>query len=585
MTPPLSVKGKRWDLARRTETDLTRHLLTLRQITDQESFFSPSFADHLHDGRKLRGMDEAIRLLATAVRERLPIGIFADYDVDGTAGAALVYELLRYLGVPVHIYIPTRAEGYGLSVQGVRALVSAGAKLILTVDLGITAGPVIKEIRKMNIGTPILITDHHQADPDRLPMDATIINPNQPGCSYPFKDLCGAAVVWKVMEQLLTELVADRSGQMSLALAESLLKWSLDLVALATTCDLVPLVDENRVLVYFGLKVIQKQRRLGLRTLCDAAGVAVASVTSKTLGFQIGPRLNAAVRMNQMPYSQTALGPQVSYPFALLTTRSLVEATSIVEELEDLNRQRRGLVDEIYNEAIAYVHERQLLEKSILIVRGQSWPPGVIGLVAGRLVEEFSRPAIVLTETSDGLLTGSVRSIPGFPVHEMLKRLEARLVNSGGHAMAGGLTLAPERQPDFTREIESLAAANLRPADLIPRLAIEAGIDLAAIDAPTLDQLDQFSPFGMANPRPLFLFPRIHLPTVRAIGATQNHLKSQIDLSKSILGSWDVIGFGLAPFRDLVSSGPVDLAGTIGWNVWQGNRKPQLEIIDVRVSA
>lgn len=583
MTPRLSVKGKEWTVIDREETDLMQHLLSVRSVTDHTRFFSPRFDQHLHDGGQLLGIGEAVRLLVTAVNERLPVGIFADYDVDGTTGAALVYELLRYLGVPVLIYIPTRTEGYGLSRRGVDALVSAGARLILTIDLGSTAGALMEEMRRAGLALPFIITDHHAVNPDQIPTDAVVVNPNQPDCPYPFKQLCGAAVVWKVMEQLFIALVSEKSHRISVQTADGLLKWSLDLVALATVCDLVPLIDENRVIVHFGLKVFEKQRRLGLKALAATAGINLREVTTTTLGFQIGPRLNVWVRMNQPAFESSELGPQVTAPLVLLVGRDRPTLTQISETLEGLNQERRKITQSVFEEAVVIVKRDGLDQRSALVVMAPNWPAGMVGLAAGKLVERFTRPAVVLTESAPGILVGSIRSIPGFPIQEVLHLLGPQLLAGGGHAMAGGVTLTSANQVAFTEGFERLADQMIDPADFIPRLPIEADIDLDRFDSVIMDQIDQFAPFGMANPRPTFLVRGVKLDDVRLIGATRTHLKARIDQKKSPLRIWDVIGFGLAPFADLCRA-PVDLACQLSWNDWRGTRKPQLEIADLRLS-
>lgn len=572
---------KQWIVRPRTDPDLITHLLKSRDITEDAHFFAPNFATDLHDPFLMKDMTKAVERLIAALKAGEPIGIFADYDTDGTPGAALLFDGLRKLGAPPVVYIPTRGEGYGLSRAGIDALKNAGARVVVTIDLGITGKDVAEHARAQ--GIDLIVTDHHVVQPELFPAAAlAVINPKQAACSYPFKELCGGGIAWKLLGALITRLQADAPQQLNGQKPESLLKWSLDLAAISTICDMVPLVGENRVIAKYGLIVLAKTRRVGIQKLIETAGVQPDRISASTVGFQIGPRINAPTRMAAESYTGNArLGPQASVALALLLSQDAAEAQTLAAELQTHNQARQDQLELILNEATERVIKEGLDKKKVILLAGPDWPAGIVGLVASRLMERFGRPAIVLGINGDEAV-GSARSIDGLHLVEALQSASQHIKKFGGHTKSAGLTIEMHQIEVAYEKLLAYADSRLSDEQLGPRLYLDAILDPHHdLNEATAVQLGQFAPFGLGNPRPTFLLRNLEVREKRLVGASGQHAKFafQLPTGRSIAG----IAFRFGETGHAVAVGDrVDAAVHLELNEWQDRRHVELHVVDFR---
>src|SRR6056297_3100272 len=436
------------------------HLLSLRGVDSfgkAQKFFRPGI-DNLHDPFLMKDMKAATERLCQAIRNHETVLVYGDYDVDGTTATSIVYTFLESFGITVEYYIPHRfKEGYGINPDGIQHAIDIGADLIVSVDCGITA---IKEaeIAKEN-GIDLIICDHHNVGPE-LPDAVAVLDPKREDCNYPFDGLSGAGVGFKLVQGTIRKL----------GLGEQLAFQFLDLVAISTASDIVPLVDENRVLMRQGLKRINSDPRMGVKALLDLIQMDVGSVTTSNIVFSIGPRINAAGRMGDA-------GKAVK----LLISETPEEAKACAHELESINIKRRDKDSKTMEEAMSMVDKNYNLEKiSSMVLHDPGWHLGVIGIVASRLVDTFYRPAIMLS-TVDGKIKGSARSIKGFNIYEALKDCEDLLEQFGGHEFAAGLTMDASNLPEFRERIDEIAFSFLKENDFSPEITIDSKLNLTDV--------------------------------------------------------------------------------------------------------
>jgi len=406
--------------------EIIQLLLEKRGIAQdqQENFLHPDFERDTHDPFLMKGMDVAVERLGKALEHKEVVGVFGDYDADGVPATALLVRCLRAAGFQVLARIPTRASGYGLTAGVVEEIKKDKLSLLITVDNGTVAKEEVAAL--VAAGTDVIICDHHEPHPDQIATQAlAILNPKQADCSYPFKELCACAIAWKYMKALYAQL----------GLSTDPLKWELDLVGLSTIADMVPLLGENRVLATYGLKVIRKTRNMGLRQLAAVAGVQLPDVGAGTIGFSIAPRINAPSRM----HAETVAGTNAA--LQLLTTEDAGEAERLATYLNQQNAERQALLEQSLKEAEELAGK--YLNDRCLIVYNADWSTGVIGLLAGRLLEKYSRPVIVLAQ-EDGVIKGSVRSVGTVHAVYLMEAGAVHLERYGGHAKAGGLTMKVE---------------------------------------------------------------------------------------------------------------------------------------------
>ena len=506
---------------------------------------------------RMAGMDQAVARLNRALDRGERVGVFGDFDVDGVTGAAILGEGLGELGISVQPYLPHRMEeGHGLSEAAVGRFAEQGVSLIITVDTGVTA---VEEVAAASrLGTDVIITDHHVPHAD-LPEAASVIDPNLPDSAYPFSGLCGAGLALKLMQGVYQFL-----GQ----------PWNpalLELAALGTIADLVPLLDENRYLVQEGLAEMGRTLRPGLSALFQNCRLEPGQLDSEAISFQVCPRLNSAGRMGHAEDS-----------YRLLTTKSTEEAYSLAASLEQLNRTRRDASDR----AMAIASEQVQRKYSgsapppILVVCDAEIVPGVAGLVAGRLAETYRRPALVMSLQGDHAVA-SGRSIPQFDIEQALESCRGMLVKYGGHSQAAGCTVSTDQLPGFIDALTGIAEKELGNSDLKPGLSIDAEISLGELNQEAIGWLTALEPFGQGNPRPLFLSRNVSVLETRSIGNAGQHLKLLVEQDGKIMTA---LAFNQA------SSWPrgaarLDLAYSVTSDWWRGVKSDNLKVVDVRPSA
>ncbi|MCF6408629.1 single-stranded-DNA-specific exonuclease RecJ [Pseudalkalibacillus salsuginis] len=513
--------------------------------TENVDFYDPYLMD---------GMDLAVERIKKAIEQEEKILIFGDYDADGVSSTSVMIYTLRELGADFDYYIPNRfTEGYGPNEAAFRWAQDQGYTLIVTVDTGISAiheAEVAKEI-----GLDLIITDHHEPQPE-LPDAYATINPKKPGCTYPFKGLAGVGVAFKVSHALL--------GEAPLHL--------LDIACIGTIADLVPLVDENRLIVKVGIQKLETTPKPGLRALLKVCGLVDKQLSSEHIGFGIGPRVNAAGRLD-------SADPAVD----LFTTSDTDQAKMIAQEIDAVNKERQDLVNGITKEAVEIVEKQYPPDdNSVLVIAKEDWNPGVIGIVASRIVEKFYRPTIILSiDPEKGVAKGSARSITGFDMFENLSECRDILPHFGGHPMAAGMTLQLEYLDQLRERLNRQAKEKLTEEDFSPTTSIDLQCSVDDISLDVIEELKALEPFGVDNPKPRFLIDQCRLKEIRRIGSDSKHLKLSLKGDRSNL---DVIGFHFGEvFEEITPNASISVVGELSINEWNGFRKPQLMIQDIAV--
>ncbi|MGG1663236.1 single-stranded-DNA-specific exonuclease RecJ [Brevibacillus sp. NRS-1366] len=535
---------------------LVSKLLVIRGIDSSQKArdFLQAGPELFHDPFLLDGMEQSVHRIQQAIQEQEPILIYGDYDADGVSSTSLMVHVLRQLGAVFDYYIPNRfTEGYGLHKDALAQLQQSGYKLIITVDTGISAVEQVEYAKQL--GLDVIVTDHHEP-PAIIPEAFAVINPKKPGCPYPFDMLAGVGVAFKLGHALL--------GEPPLHLA--------DLAALGTIADLVPLVDENRILAREGLKRLNQTCNLGLQALIRVCGLSDSVLSAGHVGFALGPRLNASGRLET---AESAV--------KLLTTEDLDEAEQCAQALDDLNRERQDLVAAMTEEAVQMVRELYPPdENNVLVVAKEGWNVGVVGIVASRLVETFYRPTIVLgIDPEKGTAKGSARSIAGFDMYEALTACKEWLPHYGGHTMAAGMTLPVGNLDLLRQKLNELAGLWLSSDDFIPMTKVDVSMDIAEISLDAVEQLEKLAPYGMGNPTPLVMLENVETVGMRTIGRDDNHLKCSLSGSNATV---DAIGFNWAHVTKKVTpKARFQVLGELSVNEWNGNRKPQLTIRDLSV--
>ncbi|MFO7248345.1 MAG: single-stranded-DNA-specific exonuclease RecJ [Bacillota bacterium] len=535
---------------------LAARLLVQRGITNPEEaerFLNPA-PDHFHDPFRLDGMERAVSRIRRAIADDEPILIYGDYDADGVTSTALMIHLLRMLGARFAYYVPNRfTEGYGLHPQVVEWAAEQGFGLLVTVDTGITAVEAVARARAR--GVDVVITDHHEPPPE-LPDAYAVINPKKPGCAYPFDQLAGVGVAFKVAHALL--------GRPPMEL--------VDLAAVGTIADLVPLVDENRVLAKLGLAALNRSNRPGLRALLRVSGLEGKPVDEGHVAFALGPRLNAGGRLESADDA-----------VRLLATDDAAEAEALAKRLDALNRQRQDLVEQMAAEAAEEVAATcdWSRDRAIVVAR-EGWNIGVVGIVASKLVERFYRPTVVLSiDAASGMAKGSARSIEGFDLYQALSTCRDLFTHFGGHPMAAGLSLPADAIPHLRERFNAVASARLRDEDLVPVTHVDAACTLSEVTLEAVETLMRLAPFGVGNPCPRVILSGMRLVQYRRVGRDGQHLKALLSDGS---GTLDAVGFSLGELAgSLTPADRLDVVGELAVNEWNGVRRPQLVLRDVAV--
>lgn len=544
-------------------SEILARLLVLRNIStfnDARQFFRPSL-EYLHDPFLMDQMDQATGRVIEALAENQKICIYGDYDVDGTCATALLYMFLKELDANVDFYIPRRLEeGYGLSASAIDVVKSKGTSLMITVDCGITA---IEETDYANsLGMDVIICDHHQPK-EELPRAVAVLDPLKPGCNYPFKYLSGAGVAFK-----LAQGVCERIGKRELPLKY------LDLVSLAGAADIVPLVDENRILVNEGLNQINSNPRPAIEALIEISKLQPGQLNSVQVVFTIAPRINAVGRLGD---AERAVN--------LLITNSKSAAVEMAQILESENYERRKIDVDTFDAACEIVDNTVDLENELVIVlHNDGWHPGVIGIVASRLVEKYYRPAVLLS-TIEGVAKGSARSIPNFNIYEALQKCEDLLLHFGGHQAAAGLAMEIDKVDEFRRRFNEVVKESISEEDLYPEVTVDSKLKFSEITPKFLRILDQFAPFGPGNMKPVFLAEDVMVTNTPRIVGT-NHLLLTVK-QKGTNKTFDCIGFNLGNYCEpiLQNNSEIDIVFSIDKSLRDGRIFPQFKLKDIKLKA
>ena len=560
---------KKWQVQPRTEDSVIAQLLKNRGLADQDeqdNFLNPEYGK-LHSPFLFKDMEKAVQRIWQAIDAGEKILIYSDYDADAVTANAVVYRGLKFLGATAEVYIPDRfSEGYGLNLQAFETVKATGARVVITVDCG-TNSVAEAEFCKAN-GIDLIITDHHEITGD-VPDAYALINPKNPSETYPYHELVGVGVAFKLVCGIYSK--RDRYS-----LPEGFEKWLLDLVAIGTVADCHSLIGENRILVGFGLKVLAKTKWVGLKKLLERSGLVEHGkpkhvLDTYSIGFVIAPRINAAGRIDH-----------ASIAFDLLVTDDEVEAEKLAEELESLNSRRQLLTENVMTEAREQLSV--VADRKILMAVGNDWPQGVVGVVAGKLTEEFGKPVLVLERGAEES-TGSARSVKTFNIVDALKSSSDILVKYGGHAAAAGFTVRNEHLDIFQKNLLDYAEERLSEEDLVKTLDVEMELYPYEVTLDTALTLDQFEPFGVDNYRPKFLLKNAVIKDMRAVGKTQQHLQFSIGISapEGMMQVVRCIGFN---FGKSISSFRVgdemDIVCELLAEEWNGRRSLKLRVVDLR---
>ncbi|RPI03162.1 MAG: single-stranded-DNA-specific exonuclease RecJ [Ignavibacteriae bacterium] len=526
------------------------------------SFFRPSMED-LHDPFLMNHMDAAVKRITGAIVKHEHIMVFGDYDVDGTDSTAMLWKFLKDAGATIDYFIPDRIkDGYGISTAGIDHVHASGATLLIAVDCGITAFQQVEYAH--SLGIDVVICDHHEPG-NEIPNAAAVLDALKPSCAYPFKYLCGCGVAFKLIQALAaSEPIRSILGEDA---PKRLLDY-LQYVTLATTADIVPLVNENRVMVKLGLELINSIPVPGIRALIETSGLSLGRISSGQIVFVLAPRINAVGRLGD-----------ANRAVEMLASESYDRAVQIARVMEDENFQRRKIDEETFLQAQEIVEKYLEADNdSAIVLHQEAWHPGVIGIVASRLVERYYRPTIMMT-TVDGVAKGSARSISGFNIHEALKRCEDKLIQFGGHKYAAGLTVELDRLDEFRDAFKQVAAELLTEELLTPEIKIDAELQLSDLTPKFIRVLSQFSPFGPENMRPVFAARSVEvLGQPRIVG--KNHLRFKVRSNTHVV---DAIGFNLGHLLNRVRSGSkVDVVFSLDEGEFAGETVPQLKIRDVK---
>lgn len=532
---------------------INRGIDTLPKVS---AFFNTELSS-LHDPYLMKGMDKAVGRILEAVKARERICVYGDYDVDGITSTAVMVRTLRRLGADPIYYIPNRMEeGYGLSMGSIDFIKEHGINLIVTVDCGIRSNDIIDYAS--SLGMQVIVTDHHECEGE-LPNAFSIINPHQYECCYPYKGLAGVGVAFKLASSLL-----ERSGYGDFA-AEL-----LDLVTLGTIADVVPLLDENRVIVKNGLEKIRHSTNEGIRALLEVCGLSGKELNAYNVAFMLAPRINAAGRI-----------ADASDCVELLLTDNPAKAADIAKKLDADNRERQGIENQILNDAVAMLESSVDFEKDrALVLAGEGWHIGVIGIVASRLVDRYYLPAMVMSVDGE-LSKGSARSIPGFNIFEAMSKYGSLFEKYGGHEMAAGFTIRTDRIEELRESMNKEVARVLGTEKPMPELRVDYKLSPGDINLDTVNKLKLLEPFGIGNPSPLYVYRALRVLSARAVGSDGKHLSLMV---YDGVNEIKCIAYNLGNMQKVLSIGKkIDIICSVENNLWNNIESVQLNIKDIRL--
>ncbi len=610
----MSVVPKKWIVAPEiSETALAQYpelpkviaqLLLDRGVTNRvaiDNFLNVDFYD-LHDPFLIQDMRKSVERIFQAVQKKQKIIVFGDYDSDGVSGSMILYQSISKIYQVMHsiaiaglsedetprdhldIYIPDRAkEGYGLNDESIQFLLQENPDLVITVDCGVTSFAQIKVLQDQ--GIDVIVVDHHSV-PDTMPPAYGIIVPKRTGDPYPFKDLCGAGLAYKTATALMKEL---RFKGYSHLIPEGYEKWFLDFAAVGTIGDMVPLVGENRILVKYGLYVLAKSKNPGMQALLqslnitpqvsemDSGDTSLPEVSVYSVGFQISPRINAAGRI-----------AHANHAIELFRARDSRKIQQLVEELNQLNEERKALTERVFQEVDDRINSygEGFSQMKVIFEGDSDWPAGVIGIVASRMVEKYHKPT-VLYQKRGHKNSASLRSVRGFDLAQIIASVKHLLIAGGGHSQAAGMSFKDESVSDLKRAFRQKADDLLTPDMLVPSLMIDARMDASEVNWTTYDLLTKLSPYGIGNPTPVFLLEKMTLNALRLVGKEKTHIQIEVQSERHIGVPVTLkgIGFGLGHLSEsLYQNDTIDIVCKLTINEWKDQRTLQLQVLDMRRS-
>jgi len=553
---------------------VTEDILVSRGINSEkkkQEFLYPDYDKHTHDANLLSDIEIAVDRILKARKKKELVCIYGDYDVDGITSSTILHDFFQQIGVKSFTYLPDRnKEGYGLNNKAIDYIVDKKADLIITVDCGITSVEEVQYAKEKKLD--VVITDHHFV-PEKLPRALAVINPKKKNDKYPEKMLAGVGVTFKVIQSIAKKIKGYDEEQ---------LKWLLDLVAVGSVADCVPLLGENRTLTKFGLMVLAKTRRVGLKQLFEVGRIKVNPAqlpTGETIGFQIAPRINAAGRMDHA---------SAAYELLIRGENEISEARLLALDIEGQNKHRQKVTQEIIKEITGRIDKKNL--PMAIVESDKHWSLGLVGLAAGRVSDKYNRPSIVLQDRGD-ILKGSCRSVPSFHLMEALTKLENLLERFGGHAQAAGLTIKKKNLPEFKKRfiklVEEIDIGDAKKSILIDQL-----IKIDDINDKLLDELIIMEPFGQGNKKPIFLSKEVVIKKINYLGADKKHLKLWVSDSGSNLKQLELISFNYQnnledlskkSKQELQEGKKINIIYTIEENIWNGYRSIQGRVIDLEI--
>ncbi len=532
-------------------------ILVNRNIIEEEQirqFLKPTRED-FHNPFLITDMKIAVDRIIEAIEQKQKVTIYGDYDVDGITSITVLKSFLRERGLETQSYIPNRLdEGYGLNKPAIKKIAEAGCELMITVDCGISG---VEEIEYANsLGIETIITDHHEPG-NQLPKANAIIDNKRKDSQYPFRELAGVGVVFKLIQAISMKLKLKE---------EEYLKY-LDIVCVGTISDIVPLIDENRVIAKLGLMLIRQTKNIGLKAIINTSGYT--KIDSGSISFGVAPRINACGRMGK---AEEAL--------KLFLSKNLNEVSELSRKLNDYNRIRQETEKEIYENAVKQIEEQHLQDNRTIIIAGENWHHGVIGIVSSKITEMYFKPSILLSFEEDGIGKGSGRSIPGFDLHEALMQCTDSIEKFGGHAMAVGVTVKKSKFQEFKKQFEEIASKQ-HIEDIIPIVNIDAKINLTDINKDIVESLKQLEPFGEGNKMPIFMFKNLKIDSIRALSEGK-HLKVTLKDNNIVINA---IGFNIGNLAEEYKIGDkIDIAGVLEINTFNGVETIQINIKDIMKS-
>ncbi len=564
------IKDKKLDFSAellRKHNLIMLNLLYNRGVTNEmemEEYFGFDYEKCLQDIPRISGMEKAVARLREAAEKKEQVAIYGDYDADGVTATAVLQETLTELGyADIICYFPDRqTEGYGLNEKALEKLKVQSVKLIITVDCGISNVVEVEKAKAM--GMDVIVTDHHQV-PEKLPDAVALINPNLPDSGFDFKELAGVGVAFKLAAALMQKQAPEKMEQ---------LKWALDLVAIGTIADCVSLLGENRTLVKYGLIVLSKTRRVGLLELFKVGRIEISESripNAHTVAFQIAPRINAAGRIDH-----------ASASYAVLVGKDPVLARDLALELEDKNQKRQKITAEIFRE-VKVLANNSFKDKKFIFAVNPHWPMGILGLVAGKITEEFKKPSMIL-QHQENVYAGSLRSVPEVNLMKVIRQCSDLAERFGGHSQAAGVSVSPENIEKFCDKMAKEVEKELNGKEILTSIEIDYEISAEEIGWELVGELSKMEPFGGGNKQPIFCARNFIICDLKIVGNGQKHLKLTLRGESNSPKIFEAIGFSLAEkFPNLKKDDKIDIAFNLEEDEWNGNKKIQMKIIDLKI--